>query len=148
MRREGTMGGRRGRTAVVLAVILVAGCTKIEPSPIVRDDGTLLYCPNPYNSRHVLMAAREYCAPKPAQPLGYAPCPDDPLENGPVFNCGYNPGYEPLEIEDATPAEPAQEDMPDEAGETGETDESAESAGTEDEDAGIADPEADTAEDG
>lgn len=136
----------------MLAVIFMAGCTKIEPSPIVRDDGTLLYCPNPYNSRHVVTAAREYCAPKPAQPLGYASCPDDPLENGPVFNCGYNPNYEPLELEDTAPAEPAPEDMsdeaedmPDEAEETGETDDS---AGMEDEDAGTADPEADTAEDG
>ncbi|MBP5856430.1 hypothetical protein KAJ83_05385 [Marivibrio halodurans] len=92
--------------AMLLLVGMVAGCAQIEPSPTVREDGTFQFCPNPFNRHHVLMAARRHCAPLPAQPLGFETCPDDPLVDGWVFACRYNPGYDRLEIDDVRTKEP------------------------------------------
>jgi hypothetical protein len=92
------------RAAVVLLALTLAACAQIDPSPIERADGTIQFCPNPYNRHHVLMAARRHCAPEPAQPLGFESCPDEPLVDGWVFACRYNPGYDPLEIDDVREA--------------------------------------------
>lgn len=96
----------------VALIGVLAGCAKMEPTAIERDDGTIQYCPNPYNRHHVLMAARRYCAPLPAQPLGFESCPDDELVDGWVFACRYNPGYKALEIDDVRPEEPAPAEEP------------------------------------
>ncbi|MEQ8602926.1 MAG: hypothetical protein RIB45_06375 [Marivibrio sp.] len=106
-----------GITAIA-AALLAAGCAQIEPSPIERADGTIQFCPNPYNRHHVLMAARRYCAPEPAQPVGFEACPDDDLVDGRVFACRYNPGYDPLQLEevrapDAPPDAPPDPDVAD-----------------------------------
>ena len=101
--------GRALALALTAAALLAAGCAKIEPSPIERADGTIQYCPNPYNRHHVLMAARRFCAPEPAQPLGFEACPDDDLVDGWVFACRYKPGYDELELKDVR-AEADQED--------------------------------------
>jgi len=93
----------------IAAALLAAGCAQIEPSAIERADGTIQYCPNPYNRHHVLMAARRFCAPEPALPLGFEACPGDDLVDGRVFACRYNPGYDPLELEKASASDPSEE---------------------------------------
>ncbi|MCR9221129.1 MAG: hypothetical protein NXI21_12975 [Alphaproteobacteria bacterium] len=91
---------RQARVGLAAGVLLAAaGCTQIEPTPIERADGLIQFCPNPFNRRHVLLAARRHCAPMPAQPLGFETCPDEPLVDGWVFACRYAPDYQRLEIE-------------------------------------------------
>lgn len=95
-------GMRQARVGLAAALVLAAaGCTQIEPTPIERADGLLQFCPNPFNRHHVLLAARRLCAPLPAQPLGFEACPDEPLVDGWVFACRYNPDYQRLELEAA-----------------------------------------------
>lgn|GEM_PF-4767589 len=85
----------------------LSACAQIQPSAIERADGTIQFCPNPYNRHQVLLAAREYCAPEPAESLGFEGCPNDELVAGWVFACRYKADYKRLEIEDVRLADDA-----------------------------------------
>jgi len=88
----------------------LTACAQIEPSPIERADGTIQFCPNPYNRHQVLRAAQKYCAPEPAESLGFEGCPNEELLAGWVFACRYKADYRRLDLDDARPVDDAPSD--------------------------------------
>ncbi len=78
------------------AAAIATACAKLPPDATERADGTILYCPTPYNVRHVLTAVQERCAPEPAQYVGRDACGAESLQEGRVYRCGYDSGYAPL----------------------------------------------------